>query len=199
MNNSIFTLADFFVQDRKNLCRQLQEGFGSSEESNSINAQLVQKLAAFPLAALRNEIAAKLQESLDIPLSTILMRAWNQARELEKALDSTRQSDETVLLPLFDHTIDSTHQPYVEILRNNKPITKIAFAVDLRFILEGIVLRIKKGEIREVLAGKIKMSGTVKFHDFVIIEKDFEPIQVRFAESTPDKTNADTLNEEATA
>jgi hypothetical protein len=50
--------------------------------------------------------------------------------------------------------------------------------VKVEFRLEGVVVRVRRGRIAEILSGTVKVKGTVQFGDFVLFEKAMAPISI---------------------
>jgi hypothetical protein len=54
----------------------------------------------------------------------------------------------------------------------------IRFPVKVEFRLEGVVVRVKQGQIADILSGSVKVKGTLKFSDFVLFERALAPISI---------------------
>ena len=48
----------------------------------------------------------------------------------------------------------------------------------VEFRLEGVVVRVRQGRIADILAGTMKVKGTLKFGDFVLFESALAPISI---------------------
>ena len=59
-------------------------------------------------------------------------------------------------MPLAEHTAKSEHHPYVEILLKEQPVGQIVFDLEFSLALEGFVLKIQDGTIREIHTGSGK-------------------------------------------
>jgi hypothetical protein len=161
------------------LSERLAASLHTGEEAAEIKAALAKAVPGLPLGPIIEGVSKGLEAALDVPISTILVSAWDRARELRAAIQQTRDSDKAaVLLPLLDHTITSEHRPYVEVVMSGTPIARLVFPLTLAFHLEGIVLRIAHGRLADVLAGTLKIEATLKFAEFVLLEKALPPIAI---------------------
>jgi hypothetical protein len=175
------TIGQFLSDDQQELMQKLGAGLAGSSQARSIGVAIAAGGTGLTLSSVVKAIAEKFHEMLNTPVSDILTRAWNQSRELRKALDETRTKHETAMVPLLDHTIKSEQHPHIDLLEGEKPVARLAFAVELQVKLKGLVLKIDSGEIKEIVAGEIKLKGTVKLGEYIIAEKDFKPVRL-FAE-----------------
>jgi hypothetical protein len=78
-------------------------------------------------------------------------------------------------VPLEEHTITSTHKPYIEVLVNEKPVIEIHFSITLAFVLEGFVLKIQGGKIKEIQTGTCQGKGEIQCEEITIKEKQTGP------------------------
>jgi hypothetical protein len=122
-------------------------------------------------------IIEKIADILDIGILDIMVMTWKKYGILLKYADSEKcPPGETFLVPLVDHTIKSEHCPSIEILINGKPVGKINFHITISLIIEGIILKIQDGKIKEITTGACKGKGCVMCENIVILEKKTLPI-----------------------
>jgi hypothetical protein len=122
-------------------------------------------------------VIGKISDITDIKVIDIIGAAWSKYRSLLKYLDRGKYPPgETYLVALAEHTIKSEHHPCIDILINNETVGTIKFDIAVSFTLEGIVLKIRDGKIREVLTGTCRGQGTFKCEDCVILEKKIDAI-----------------------
>ena len=106
-------------------------------------------------ASLLDGIGKAVQDALDVPVADLLIGAWQRARDLRAALETTRESDSaTVLVPLLAHAISSEHRPYVDIVVEGVPLARLVFPVKVEFRLEGVIVRVQQGQIAEISPGR---------------------------------------------
>ena len=172
-------LNDLLLPGVSALSERLATSLETSEEAAEIKGALAKAVPGLPLRPIIEGVSKGLETALDVPISSMLAGAWDRARELRAAMKETRDSEkEAVLLPLLDHTITSEHRPYVDVVLNGTAIARLVFPLTVTFHLEGIVLRIAKGRIADVLAGQMTIKATLKFSEFVLIEKALPPITI---------------------
>ena len=117
-------------------------------------AGALKAVAGAPVQAIVDEAAQALSEALDISLGELLAKAWVDSRRiLEAANPDLHAPDETVLVPLAEHSIHSQHKPTLEFTVNGEAVCSIEFVVDLSLELQEVVLHIRGGRIRKLVGG----------------------------------------------
>jgi hypothetical protein len=173
------TLGNVLLAGATKVSDRLGASLEHGPEANQIKAALAKAAPGLPLGVLLDGIGKAVQDALDVPVADLLIGAWQRARDLRAALETTRESDSaTVLVPLLAHAISSEHRPYVDVVVEGVPLARLVFPVKVEFRLEGVVVRVRQGRIAEILAGTVKVKGTVKFGDFVLFEKALAPISI---------------------
>jgi hypothetical protein len=118
------------------------------------------------------DVTRRFGELLDIRLADIMAGAWCKYASLLRYADPRlHPPDESVVVPLAEHDIDSKHSPAIEVLMNNTPVLKLTFAVDLTLTVKGAVLRIQNARIREIRPGDVSAKGKIAFGPAVIAER----------------------------
>jgi hypothetical protein len=124
-------------------------------------------------------ILKKLVEILDQKVSDVMIAAWNKYKDIVQYTDAEKYPpDETYLVPLVEHTIESVYEPSLEILFNNQPVGELNFEITFFITLEGIALEIKGGKIMKVNTGSCKGGGSIKCEDITIFEKETSPFNL---------------------
>lgn len=179
MDKSQITLNQFFSFKEEELLQSRLSTMESTKKISSLKEVFLKEAKGIRWPVAFNEIMKKIGDLLNIGVLDIMVMAWNKYSLLLKYLDREKYSpDETFLVPLAEHTIKSEHHPYIEVLINDKMIGKIGFDINISLKLEGIILKIQDGKIKEILTGSCKGEGTISHDDFVIFEKSLEPIQL---------------------
>ena len=125
-----------------------------------------------PGTALAERALAQLDTLLDVDLSSILAGAWNRARDIREYGERSRKDPEKdFLLSLSEHSVRSTHKPYVDIVVNGVRDGRITFHVDVGLTLKGFQLLIRDGRILAVTTGPCQASGKVSLDGFVLLEE----------------------------
>ncbi len=129
--------------------------------------------AKVPWESVVEEVGEQIGKLSDIGLDDILLRAWAKYRHLRQYRDAEKYPpDETILVPLAEHSVTSTHKPYVEILVGERRVGRITFEIQLKLDLEGVVLKVRDGKIWEVKSGRCRGEGRITVGAATLIEKE---------------------------
>ena len=140
--------------------------------------------------AVMTQVGAKVREALDVPLESILTGAWQRYKQFEKYRDPERYPPEvTSVVPLADHTISSTLEPYVEVFADDVSVGRIALNVELNIALEGATLSIRDGKFRSLGLARGNVGGKLSCGDIVLLDlssRKYElPGTISFGEGIP--------------
>ena len=95
--------------------------------------------------------------------------AWCKYASLLRYADPKQYPpDESVVVPLVDHDIDSKHSPAIDVVINNTPVWKLTFSIDLVLNMKNAVLRIQDARIREIRPGEVHAKGTIALGPLVL-------------------------------
>jgi len=137
--------------------------------------ELVQ-LFKMPLAGYlgaSGDLAKGLWDLLDLDISDILIKTWNEAGIMKKYLNPAEYDPNTeVSVALSEHKINSEHKPKLEILLDGNSLFEVVLDVSLEFSLGGIVLKIKDAQITDIETGTCKASGTVSYKGLELLKKE---------------------------
>jgi hypothetical protein len=140
--------------------------------------QVAEKWAQHELPVAREIVAKAVSEELagllDVSLVGIMLRAWSKYELVRKYL----ASNETVLVPLLTHTIESTHEPSLDLTQANIVIKRVQFSVSLEIEVEGLVLKIGQGRIQQIEAGNFTASGSLDCEGVTVAEKKLRPLNI---------------------
>jgi hypothetical protein len=178
-NTGTLTLGNVLLAGATKVSDRLGASLEHGPEANQIKAALAKAAPGLPLGVLLDGIGKAIQQALDVPVTDLLIGAWQRARDLRAALETTRESPGmTALVPLVAHTISSEHRPYVDVVVESVPLARLVFPVKVEFRLDGVIVQVRGGRIAEILAGTVKVKGTVKFGDVDLFEKALAPISI---------------------
>lgn len=122
---------------------------------------------------MTNTVADKLKDALDVSINKILLSAWAQHRDLVNDLERSRGlKDETILVPLADHTIRSTHHPSVEVMVNDRRVAAFKFNANLMMRIQRAVLKVEAGEVVGVESGAWNGIGQLKCGPVTLVEHE---------------------------
>lgn len=167
----------FFSRDDLNTCGKRDE----LEKTGSM-IRIREAVAGVARGMHWEEVADMLCRSvkplLDLPVREILCSGWTKQAEIEEYIrKSARQGGETFLVPLARHTLRSEHKPAVEILLNQRSLGEIVFHVSLAFTIDGAVLVIGQGHLREAKVRNCIGSGRICCDQVVMVEKAMDKIR----------------------
>jgi hypothetical protein len=153
----------------------------------SLETKLAQQLGANALAPLASllrgplsvvpgalaDISKALWNLLDIRISEVLVKAWNEAGILKKYLDPDEyKPEEEVLVELVQHKIQSEHHPRLDILVNEQKEFEIVIDVKLELSVDGMVLKIQDAKIKELKTGWCEAKCGVAYKELILFERD---------------------------
>ncbi len=134
-------------------------------------------LAGF--AGAKGDLAKALWDLLDLNISDILIKTWNEAGIMKKYLNrSEYDPNAEVSVALSEHQIKSEHQPRLDILLDGKKLFEIVLDVSLEFSLNSIVLKIKDAKITDIETGTCKAGGSVSYKGLELLKKDTGDIEL---------------------
>ncbi len=150
----------------------------TSGQWKALHDKLNKELKSVKTASLP-ELAPKIGELFDIPISDVLLSSWKKATEVQALLYKSKASpDETFFAGLAEHTINSEHRPFIEITIKGQAIRKIEFVARLFLKLNGFVLKIQKGDIKEIQTGTCEIGGSLEYEGVKLAEKRLEPVSL---------------------
>jgi len=168
------SLSEFFLDGQTDLTGHIRRALAKKDVAGHAGAAAMLTWRLMPEA-----IGEQLAVLLNIPLSDILRGAWNKGYALRQQLQkSAKTPDKDLFVQLVEHKVTSTHEPYVALLRNGQEVGRLTFTISVELVLQGAVLRIRDGKVREVQTGQIKGKGSVKLYGATVIEKELAPINV---------------------
>lgn len=130
-------------------------------------------LADVDRRVMTNTVAEKLKDALDVGINEILLSAWSQHRDLVNDLERSRQlKGETILVPLEDHTVRSTHHPSVEVMVNDRRVAAFKFNANLMMRIRQAVLKVEAGEVVGVESGAWHGVGQLKCGPVTLVEHE---------------------------
>ena len=166
------TLFSIEVSDLPSIISSVMESEGLLA---ALKGQLLNQAAQIQWDAILSEVADRFSDLLDMSLEDIMAAAWNKYELLAEYADQTRDSpQESILVPLAEHTLESEHHPSIEVLVDDRSILQLTFAIDLTLTLQGVVLKIQNGKIREIRPGEASGEGSIKCGESVIVSQEFD-------------------------
>lgn len=161
------TAADLLLRDPDVLAEQLQASPAADRLSEEIKM-----VPGLKLGGLLSELGRQVQAALDIRIKDVVLRGLNKFGEFQEAINRSKDLPEDLfLVPLTQVKIQSVHSPYVDVFMGERQLTRVHLHVLLEVTLDGLVLRLKVGEIRGVTAGRGKLDGSVRIADLTLASR----------------------------
>ncbi len=175
MNNTP-TLNQFFAI--KDLPKEKLSEMAKSKQFSPIKEKMSKELKGIPIPEkFFEEIFKQLSDLLNIDIRAIILSVWSKSGEFQKYLDARNYSpDETVLVPLAEHTITSEHNPSLKSFLNKIPLGKMTFHINIELTLKGVIAKIQNGKLWGGSIGSCAGKGSITFGDKHILEKESQPI-----------------------
>lgn len=174
MAESALTLRDFLVARTEDARQAIERSDAGAKLKEAVG-----KLPGIAWGPVAKEIEAKIAEVLDVDIVGILLGGWKKYRQLQQYRDQTKYPpEETILLSLTEHSISSSHHPKIEILAEQVLLARLDFTITLALKLEGIVLKVRGGKIREICSGRCRGKGTLACAGVPLLEKETERFEL---------------------
>jgi len=158
------SLAKLFFSKARGTGGQLQENLDPQDvHLVALKSDIAEHLPELSWKRVEKELDTKLGEVLNVGLDEVMLAAWKKYRGLCEYADSTRHPpEEAILVPLARHTVSSIHRPHVDLLIKDVSLGSLCLDIRLALALEGVVLKVQGGKIRDVCAGSCQVSGTLQ-------------------------------------
>ena len=124
-------------------------------------------------------IGERVFDLLDLNVVDILLGGWKKQQEVRRELRETAADpSRTAIVHLARHTLESTHAPSMELRAQGRRLVELSFPVDLAFEIEAAELTLRAGAVREVRTGDVKVRGTVKLENTVVLDRQLSSISL---------------------
>lgn len=138
--------------------------------------------------ALIGAMKGALDDILSVDLGDVMGASWGKLKVVKKAMAATRDAPgTTVVAPLLEHTIKSSHEPKIELYIGAAKLCDLAFQIGLNLKLKEVSLAVSGGRITGVHAGLLTGEGTLKLGGVPLIKstlKEFKlPGRLRFSQT----------------
>jgi hypothetical protein len=132
-----------------------------------------QFLGPFEWEALRDRVF----DLLDINVVDVLVGGWKTHQDVRRQLQLTATDPSlTAVVHLAHHTIDSSHAPSIELRAQGRKVLALSFPMELAFEIDAVELTLRGGRVREIRPGAIKVQGTVKLENAVLLQRESSPL-----------------------
>jgi hypothetical protein len=174
MAESALTIRDFLLARTEDTRQAIEKSDAGVRLKEAVG-----KLPGIEWGPVAKEIEAKIGEVLDVDIIGVLLGGWKKYRQLQQYRDPAKYPpEETILLSLMEHSIASSHHPKIEILAEQVLLGRLEFTITLALKLEGIVLKVRGGKIREICSGRCRGKGTLECAGVALLEKETEHFEL---------------------
>ena len=134
--------------------------------------------------AAAEKVAGKLDDLLAVPLSDMLASAFNGCRDFTKYADGKDHDVEN-----FGFTLESEHNPYVELEVSGLPPQTVHFPVTLSLEFSGATLCIVRNRVMSLSGGDCTASGTLCCEKLELFKRPLKPVplpgKISFGQGVP--------------
>ncbi len=117
--------------------------------------------------------------ALDIALDDVLGQAWSGWQEIREYADpELTPPDDINVVPVSNHTIESVHEPSVDVVVRGVKVHSFAFNVATRIDVQGVNLVVQRGMIQEIRLASLKIGGSIKLRDRTLLKKDVAKVDI---------------------
>lgn len=189
MNETTVTLRDLLLPSESGLAEAVQLELRASRAVRELKETLEKHKAIWP--GTFAQIVGAIGDLLEVGIiEDIFIKVWNEAQMFQRYLDRNRYpSNETIIVPLAEHTIRSTHRPRLEIRANEIMLQRIEFEIMLRVTLKGAILEIRDGKIMKVRTGECGGKVELRCEGLLLASEAFEtrrlPGEIEFKDGIP--------------
>lgn len=175
MDESNLTLKSLFMDGGR------RESVERSNAMVEVRQNFSEELPKVGWSEISSGIDDKVDEVLAIPIDEVLLASWARYQRLREYADPERYPpEETIQVPMVDHTVESTHSPAVTVLIRGNEVANLTFNIQLQLRVKGCLLEIRGGRIMKILSGTCQVSGNLegvvntKFRSHLLYERSVD-------------------------
>jgi hypothetical protein len=144
-----------------------------ASQAGVIKAVLQHAVPATQWATAAGQVMTLLHKELsDLSIPSLLVGGWTRYEKFQEYFNEEKHpAQERSVIPLFKHTITSTHRPVVELRIDNVPAGRVNFEVSLSLTIESVSVVIMNKRFMAARPGAVEAKGTVKCEGTVILER----------------------------
>jgi hypothetical protein len=184
MNNSLdastrdLTLVDLFGATVANFGVPAATAILTVGALAPLQRAVLAELSYFPWAQFVSSLGPKALDLLQTNLLDILVGTWEKSREILEYRDKTKHPpNEVAAVPLYERSITSKLQPYLEILFRGKTY-RVAFDIELTLTMKDIILEIENSTIKAVHSGSLQGSGSISLWGVELMKRPFPLVKI---------------------
>lgn len=180
MAEQVETVGGLFYPDPGTIDADDQQKIESSPKVQELGATIKEEAPEMDSSETNSLIMRAAGVLLGIGLyDEIFAKAWIEKGLFKKYLDPTMYNPkERISLSLRDHTINTTHEPKIEIKVNDRVISTIDFQVSVKISLEGGIVDLIDGHIVQIAVGSCSASGTLSCEGIPIRKRELGSVDI---------------------
>lgn len=184
MTDAPLTLKAFFVDDpSKPVAEQID--LDPCVEAMKVDGKAPPRAVG---PALIGAMKGALDDILSVDLGDVMGASWGKLKVVREAMAATLASPgTTVIAPLLEHTIKSSHEPKIELYIGAARLADLAFQIGLNLKLKDVSLAVSGGRITGVHAGILTGEGALALGGVPLVKttgKEFRlPGRLRFSQT----------------
>jgi hypothetical protein len=125
--------------------------------------------AGIAWSMLKDQAAARLEETLDLDVLELIGQAWSKARELREYADPRKHPpDETAVVQLGEHAVTCEVYPVLEVRLGDVALPELRFTLNLVARFKAVGLTIRGGAIRAVAPGACAAVAELKYRSVTL-------------------------------
>jgi hypothetical protein len=179
MSQNLITLNDIFNAENNKEAASNFSKVESTEKLTKLKDDQQIFIKGIEWKILRKEILKKLIDLLDIEVVKIIVKSWidnDFFQQINQIKDA--QPNETIIIPLAQHTITSTHNPYIEIIYNGKVVHTINFEVNVDFHFKAVNLSFQNKKLKEISSGECSINGEFLCEKIKFLEAEIKKVNL---------------------
>ena len=154
------TRAVLFGEDNREAQRQLTNVLDAHNAGGLVvgGARL---LTAPARKVVRDQLASVGTQLVDLDLGDFVVLGWRRHRALIAAAKRTLEHGSHEDVAMASHRIECKHQPYVDVLVDERRVARVTFDLAVQLVLDGVVLVVRGGRITEIRAGSVTVTASL--------------------------------------
>jgi hypothetical protein len=119
---------------------------------------------------IADHVRGCLVKALDIPVHKLLISGLSRFQQVIEAGIATRRAENSseALVPLSEFTLESNHNPHVDVAIRGKTVATIPFSIKVKISFKGTIAKVCKGRLIEIAPGDARASGEINIDDISI-------------------------------
>jgi hypothetical protein len=120
-------------------------------------------------------IASVAARAADIDVGAAAMSAWSKHRELvDAAVRTLEEAGSEALVHLSTHTVNSTHEPHVDVLVDELRVGSVPIVIELALVVHSLAATVREGRLTRIDTGRCELSARMLCHGVLLAHRERE-------------------------